>query len=114
MKRRDIVTYLTNEQNYKFYEHMEYTNATRFTYTAVAAAINQHADSLIIKANYFEWVKDGEKIGHHFGPGAPMPVPPYPRVFEIMYKRDITLRRNTQIIRKDPNEMHVAFICIEE
>ena len=111
--KQELLKYFADENLYKKYEAGEFTNATRFTYTAVISALDDDADTLVIKVNYFEWTKDGDLLGRFLGPKAFMPVPPYPEVFKIMLKRDATLRKYTNIATEDSEEMHVTIVHVD-
>ncbi len=82
----------------------EFNNAIRFLYTAIAAAIHDRADVLVVKSNGFEWYKDGALIDKFLGGDAPMPEPSYNANLHKILERDEVLKKHLEISIEKPEE----------
>src|SRR5258705_9044914 len=73
----ELLDYLNYYDSSKLFEPGEFTTPTRFTYTAIASAVHDGADILLIKLNRFEWYSDGKFIDSYLGEDMTVPEPSY-------------------------------------
>lgn len=87
-----------NSEKYKtcFPDGM-YTNAVETVYVAIGSALFEGADEIVIKANYFEWFKDGNMVRRYLGTKAPMPIPTYPEIMKFIEEYDSIMNENVEI-----------------
>src|SRR5258706_16215850 len=101
----ELLRHLGEDKYWEAYEYGEFTNATRFLYTAIWLAVRDGADRFIITLNGFRWYKNAVLLGTHLGnDGDPIPTTFYSDIMRIVLKRDATVRQHFAIVAEKPGE----------
>jgi hypothetical protein len=79
----------------------EYTNATRFLYTALLSAVVDNADTIVIKQNHFEWYQADKLIGTYWGVNSPVPVPTFNLIIYQVFTYDELVRKYMKVSHAD-------------
>src|SRR5258707_7497031 len=101
----ELLRHLREDKYWEAFEGGEFTNPTRFLYTAVWCAVRDGADVFVITLNGFRWYKNELLLGTHLGSeGDPVPTPFYSDIMRIVLKRDGSVQQHFAIVAEKPGE----------
>ncbi len=96
-----LLEYLTSFDHSVLFQGHEFNNAIRFLYTAIASAVHDEADLLIVKPYGFEWYKGASLLGTYLGSDSPTPELSYSIELAKIMKQDYVLGKFLKIVTDD-------------
>jgi len=105
----DLFQHVKADKYWDLLAPTEYTEATRFLYTAIGAAAQDEADTLVIRTHRlgFRYYKAGHLLNTILWDDVIEPIPGYDVVLSKVLERDAIVRQHLSIVAETDDEITV-------
>ena len=105
----DLFQHVKADKYWNLFAPTEYTQATRFLYTAIGAAAQDEADTLVIRTHHvgFRSYKAGHLLDTILWDDVIEPIPGYDVVLRKVLERDPIVRQHLSIVAETTDEITV-------
>jgi hypothetical protein len=106
----ELLQHLRTDKYWELFGPLEYTNATRFLYTAIQSAAHDEADTFVIRIHHlgFKWYKADRLLDTFLWSDEAQPIPGYDVVLHTVLEHDAILRQHLSVVAETDGEITVS------
>jgi hypothetical protein len=109
MNMNELFQHIRTDSYWELFGPGDYSNATRFLYTAILSAAHDQADTLVIRVHHlgFKWYKAGQLLETILWSDAAQPFPGYDVVLRSVFENDPIVKQHLSIVAQTDDEITV-------